>query len=159
MEKVIFTTHLSKQIYRPSDILFSHFMISNTYIFGLLLLAVGSVCIYYLRKWNYDKLNAEEKKTIEAIGQSSGYKWSWIIFCCAINIPAIITKEFGLFDQRYAYSIIFCFVAIFFIIQNKKMRRELLLAGISTNYQQTDAFINNLFSILFVAVGMIFLLT
>ncbi len=134
-------------------------MLSDTSIFGFVLLIFGTICISLLRYSNEKKLSPEEKKYIKAIRETPGFQWSWILIPIAVTTSLFLTRDIGLLDQNFTFAILFCSIAIYVIFQERSKKRKKLSAKIPISYQKTDAFIDILVPILFLAVGMIFLLS
>lgn len=132
-------------------------MTGNTYILGVILLIVGTVCICILRKWSERGLSSKDKHSLKTIQENYHNFWIFIVIGIVVNIPTIFSTEDEIISSNIFWALIFCVFSIFIVFQDQNTRKKLILAGIPRSFRQTDDFIGNMVPILFVVVGIIFL--
>lgn len=132
-------------------------MTNYTFIFGGILLIIGVFFVHLLRKWNDKGLNTKDKKTVETIRKASTNIWSWVLIGGGVNVPILISRDAELIDFNFSLAAVCCFFAIFIVFQEHKIRKELLFTRIPISFQKTNEFVGNIFPIMLVVAGIIFL--
>lgn len=134
-------------------------MFRTTFLIGVCFFILSVIGIYFIKKWNDNKLTIEKKRVVDLI------KWDIRKFSSQIDVALIalitlistvlIQKELNFEDLGFAVFI--WLVGIFSLKTTIVKNKTLSSSGISSKYLKTNLRISYLFLILAILSGVVIL--
>lgn len=134
-------------------------MFSTTFLVGICIFILSVIGIYFVRKWNDNKLTSEKKRIVDLL------KWDIRKFSSQIDVALIamitlistVLIQKALNFEKLGFAVFIWLVGIFSLKVTFFKNKTLSSSGISSKYLKTNLRISYLFLILAILSGVIIL--